>query len=309
LSDSRSHFHLLLALERRPDSSAVGKALARPDAEELVAVLAKDLARLFPEIEGLDLVCSAACYDPAELLRPEWPVHRSLGQLAEISPGAEGRLIAFVQHEGAFADSMLAPDPALAGGPLQVMPLLLVGDDARIAILGARMEAELLERGMAGAEAALQAQALLALPLEHARYMSLNDLCAMTAMQYQHVGLEAVWHLIEAALFGAPDAVFVEGVDLPPLLLTSAGEVCIGAHEFAAWCERFGAGLDADGLARRFGLWQARLRQIEAVLASHGIPTQRVALGENDDAERRLRSAFVRRNLSEHRSHCRSTPL
>lgn len=291
MSDSRSHFHLLLALERRPDSSAVGKALARADAQQLIAVLSRDLSRLFPEIEGLDLVLSAACYDPAELLRPGWPVHRSLGQLAEISPGPAGRLIAFAQHAGAFADSVLAPDLALAGGPLQVVPVLLMGEDTRIASLGARMEAELLERGMAGAEIALEAQALFDLPLEHARYMSLNDLCAMTAMQYQHVGLDALWRVIEAALFGAADAVYVEGEDVPPLLLSEEGGVSIGAHEFAAWCESFGAGLDADALARRFGLWQARLRQIEAVLASHGLVTRRVALRENDDAERSLRSA------------------
>lgn len=291
VSDTRSHFHLLLALERRPDSAACGQALERHDAQALIALLAKDLARLFPQVEGLDLVLSAACYDPAQLLRPGWPIHRSLGQLAEISPGAPGRLIAFSRHDSHFADPALKPEAALAGGPLQVVPLLLMGDDQRIAALGARMEAELLERGMAGAEIALEAQALFNLPLEHARYMSLNDLCAMTAMQYQHVGLEAVWRVIESALFGVSEPVYIEGDDLPPLLLTEAGDVCIGEHGFAAWCERFGAGLDADALARRSGIWQARMRQIEAVLASHGLATRRIGLRENDDAERRLRSA------------------
>ncbi len=290
MSNSRSHFHLLLALERRPDSSACGLALERSDAQSLMAVLAKDLARLFPEVEGLDLVLSAACYDPAELLRPGWPVYRALGQLAEISPGETGRLIAFARHQSEFPAPALIPEATLAGGPLQVVPLLVMGDDRRIAALGARMEAELLERGMAGAETALQAQALFELPLEHARYMSLNDLCAMTAMQYQHAGLQPVWQVIEAALFDVAEALFEDEAELPPMLL-DAGRVCIGAHAFSAWCEQFGAGLDADALARRFGLWQARLRQIEAVLASHGLVTQRVALAENDDAERSLRSA------------------
>src|SRR5690606_35586256 len=111
---------------------------------------------------------------------------------------------------------------------------------------------------------------------------------AMTAMQYQHAGLGAVWDVIEAALFGASEPVHVDEADMPPMRLGEAGQVFIGVHDFPAWCERYGMGLDADALARRYGLWQSRLRQVEAVFASHGLAVQRVALAENDDAERSL---------------------
>lgn len=284
MPDAHSHFHLVLALERRPGSEAAGAALARSEAQDLIATLGRDLVRLYPAIEGLDLACSAACYDPAQLLRPGWPVHAALGRLVELSPGASGRLIAFAAHEGGFADPDLMPDPALAGGPLQLVPLLLRGPDVELAALGAQLEADLLERGMAGAETALAVQAAFALPLEHARYMSLHDLCAMTTMQYRHAGLGEVWELVEGALFDAPGETVLAGDWLPPLLRRGR-RVALGELDFPAWCERFGAGLDADALARRWRHWPARLAQIEAVLTAHGLDVIRVALrGENDAA-------------------------
>jgi len=264
--------------------------LPREEAQRLVASIARDLARLFGDLADLDLVLSAACHDPAELMRPGWPIHRSLGQLAEISPGETGRVMAFARSGEGFAAPELAPDPALSGGPLQVVPLLLAGASERIAALGARMESELLERGMAGAEVALEAQQLMGLPLEHARYMSLNDLCAMTAMQYGHAGLEAVWQLVEGGLFDPAGNEFLLEDGLPPLHRDGL-DLRLGSEDLAAWNERHGAGLDADALARRWSQWPARLRQVESVLAAHGLACRRVELGANDDAERVLRSA------------------
>lgn len=283
MPDAHSHFHLVLALERRPGSEAAGAALARGEAQDLIATLGRDLVRLYPAVEGLDLACSAACYDPAQLLRPGWPVHAALGRLVELGPGSTGRLIAFAAHEGDFADPDLMPDPALAGGPLQLVPLLLRGPDAELAALGAQLETDLLERGMAGAETALAVQAAFALPLEHARYMSLHDLCAMTAMQYRHAGLGEIWELVEGALFDAPGETVLAGDWLPPLRRRGQ-RVTLGELDFPSWCERFGAGLDADALARRWRHWPARLAQIEAVLTAHGLGVIRVALRGEDDA-------------------------
>jgi hypothetical protein len=290
VSESTSQFHLLLALERRPDSSACGRALARDAAQDLVAAVGRDLARLFPAVAGLDLALSAACYDPAELLRPGWPVYATLGRLVEISPGQPGRLIAFGAHAGAFADPALAPDAALAGGPLQLVPVLLRGPESAIAAVGAQLEEDLMERGMAGAELALEAQAAFALPLEHARFLSLADLCALTAMQYLHAGLDAVWQIVEGALFDPAGGEFVQQDELPPLA-REASCVRLGSEDFAAWSERHAAGLDADALARRWAQWPARLRQVEAVLLAHGLRCERIALAANDDAGRVLRPA------------------
>ena len=62
------------------------------------------------------------------------------------------------------------------------------------------MEENLLEKGMAQAATAFFAQRAFNAPMEHARYLSLNDLLAMTAMQYEHAGIAPLWPLIESAL-------------------------------------------------------------------------------------------------------------
>ena len=55
---------------------------------------------------------------------------------------------------------------------------------------------------MAQADTALALQDGLGARIEHIRYLSLHDLLAMMAMQYQNVGLDALWSLLEHALLG-----------------------------------------------------------------------------------------------------------
>lgn len=231
--------------------------LARAGAETLGRHAAADLPRVLPGIERVDLALAGAHFDPAELLRPGWPVHTALADLADRVPGTQrGRVIALGAHEDAMPVPALQPDPRLQGGPLRVVPLVLLGEAQDIAALGAAMEERLLETGMAGAATALYAQQAFDGRLEHARYLSLHDLLAMIAMQYEHAGLPALWPLIEAALL-APGG--EEWLDAPPepLLRYAAGQVAMEpepAHASRA----------------------VRLRrgQLHAVLEAHGIPVR-----------------------------------
>ena len=169
----------------------------------------------------------------------------------------------------------LAPDPALAGGALHLLPFALLGNSDDVVAIGRTMEERLLDTGMADAATALCAQTAFGTPLEHVRYLSLHDLCALTAMQYEHVGLGPLWPLIEAALL-APET--EEWLDAPPepLARYAGGEVRIALLEIDAWADHGFAphGADANTLSRHFDAFQMRQRQLAAVLGAHGIEVQ-----------------------------------
>jgi hypothetical protein len=139
-----------------------------------------------------------------------------------------------------------------------------------------------MERGMAGAGTALAAQDLFGLQIEHARYLTVHDLAALMAMQYEHAGLAPLWPVIEAALLAPAHE---EWLDAPPepLLHYVDGEARIALLSPAAWRARHWnepaaddgdprqPGLQQERLERGFDHFQARQRQFAAVLGAHGI--------------------------------------
>lgn len=265
---SMLHCFGALALELGPDQNEARSVLERAEAERLAGFIARDLARLLPGVEALDGVFGAALFDPAELLRPGWPVHAALVGLGEAAVGTRGgRVIAYGANGGKMPVPELQPDPQLAGGLLRLLPFALVGEAAAVREVGKRMEETLLETGMAQAHTALEAQSGFGLALEHARFMSLHDLCALTAAQYQHAGLDPQWRLIEAALL-APDS--LEWLELPNGLnaLHIGGQVRVAEAEASAW-----RGLQAEGSYESYRL---ALRQLIAILGAHGIAVERL---------------------------------
>src|SRR5690606_33713257 len=139
-------------------------------------------------VEELDLAVVAAAFDPSELLRPGWPVHAALAEMARRAPAsAQAHVLGIGSHDDRMP-APLTPDPALHEGPLRLVPFVLQGDDAAVAAVSTMIEDVLLEKGMAQAATALFAQDAFNTPLQHARYLSLDDLVALTAMQYEHAG-------------------------------------------------------------------------------------------------------------------------
>src|SRR5688572_12957803 len=124
-----------LALELRGDAPVARASVDQDQAGALAALIARDVARLAPEATGLQLVTVGAHYDPVELLRPGWALHRELDELAarapKPTPGAGGdwgggSVVAFGAHEGQLPGA-LAPSPDFFGGPLRVVPFVLAG--------------------------------------------------------------------------------------------------------------------------------------------------------------------------------------
>ena len=261
---------LELAAGRMPQQAAQPAA----EASALAEKLGRDLATHAPQVRDLDLVLAAAHFDPAEALRPGWSLHQRLRELHQRAPGrGEGaRLIAFGADDTGDIPMPLQADDGLRGGLLRVVPFLLSGDSHTVEAVGERLERVLLETGMAQADTALLAQTAFGAQIEHARYMTLHDLAAMTAMQYDHGGLGPLWPVIETALMAPAEEYWLDAPP-EPLLRYAGGEVHIALFEPAAWRARYASQHASDErLEHAYQHFQARQQQIAAVLEAHGVP-------------------------------------
>ncbi|MGO4221642.1 hypothetical protein AB4Y64_07265 [Lysobacter sp. TAF61] len=282
-----------LALELRGDAPVFRQALAQAEVGALAGLIAHDLAGFAPEAAALELVMVGAHYDPVELLRPGWPLHLELDQLAARAPRTAadggGRIIAFGAHDAQLPGA-LTPSPDFVGGPLRLVPFVLGGDAAIATRVGDAFERELLERGMAGAATALAAQEAFGLQVEHARYLTVHDLTAMMAMQYDHAGLGPLWPLLETALL-QPEGEHWLDAPPEPLVHYANGEARIALFEPRAWKARYATDAPCatqecrDRLERLHQHFQARQRQIAAVLGAHGVPVNFVHCGDEQARE------------------------
>ncbi len=264
--------HGALALELRPGAQAGVLALEAGLAGELAGLIADDLARFAPGAATLDLGLVAAHFDPVELLRPGWPLHAALERLIRQAPhSATARVVAFGAHDGRLPDP-LQPRTEFLGGALRLVPFILLGERAALADVDQRFEEVLLETGMAGAAAALFAQERFGAAIEHARYLTVHDLAAMMALQYEHAGLAPVWPLIEAALLAPSEETWLDAAP-EPLVRLAAGQARIALFDDEGWSGSGYAPAEAEAaqLARAFDRFQGRQRQIGALLEAHGI--------------------------------------
>ena len=278
-----------LALELVPGTQPGRAALGQADAGALAGLVGRDLATFAADAAGLDLVFAGAHYDPAEVLRPGWPMHRRLEELHAQAPRAEGpqthtaRVIAFGADDRGVVPQPLRAESELQGGPLRVLPFLLVGSAERATAVAAEFERALLERGMAKADTALLAQDAFEAKIEHARYLTVHDLAAMMALQYRHVGLDALWPLLETALLAPEENAWLDAPP-EPLLHYVDGTVRAANFDRSGWQRRYAADeLDPARIDRGFAHFQARQRQLTAVLKVHGLDVHVVPCAADQD--------------------------
>ncbi len=192
----------VLALELVPQGRPAGLTLPVDSADVLGDAITADLMRLLPGVDRMGLAVAAALYDPAQLMRPGWPLFAELARLyARTQQGGWTPAVScFGASAGRMADPGLQPDASLIGSPLLLIPWALIGADLDAARINAEMEESFTDKGLAEARTSLLLNEAFSISVEHARYLTRLDLCVITAMQYENVGLAALWSLIECAL-------------------------------------------------------------------------------------------------------------
>lgn len=192
---------VVLALELVDGETPARLSFNRDEAAELAELVAADLHGLVPPVDQARLALAGALFDPVELLRPGFPVWATLDELARRVPrGHLGNVVAFGSHDGHMPALPLEPSPQFADGPMRLLPLTLLAPEALAEALSDQLEVQLVGRGEAGARTADWLMRTLGIRLEHVRYLSRNDLLALTCVQYEHVNLAALWTMLEAAL-------------------------------------------------------------------------------------------------------------
>ena len=268
---------LCMAVELKSPQDTI-PALTPEEAGELALLVAQDLHKFDEESAELELLTVGALYDPVEILRPMWPVHLELQNLAARAPrkpsvakgdevlAGEGRIIAFGQGEGSLPGA-LTPDPAFVSGPLKLMPLVLQGDPAVAIRCADTFERKLLETGMASAATALFVQTKFGLNVEHVRYMTAFDLAAMMQMQYSHAGVGFLWPIIEAGLMGRRDLIEVNNPPEPNLQFDGLTV----RSPLLAYSDWLAIGHKFNTSEQNYAHFQARRQQLLDLLASHGL--------------------------------------
>ena len=258
---------IVLALEPVP-GSAPRATLSRDEADELASLVATDLHALLPQVAQARLVLAGALFDPVELLRPGFPVWATLDELGRRVPRAgTAQVVAFGSHEGRMPAQPLEPSPHYADGPMRLLPLSLLAPQELADELAEQIEVQLVGHGEAGAHTADWLMRTLDVRLEHARYLSRNDLLALTCVQYEHVNLAPLWSLLEAALltpWRAEDVHSARGL----ALRYENGQVL--AQSPAAWLAAQGG--DAAQRVHDFAGIVFELRQYAALLDAHTLP-------------------------------------
>ena len=110
-------FRGVIALELRNGAQPARAALDAASAGDVVALLGRDLAALVPQVRDCNLALLAAHFDPAEALRPGWPLHRRALELLQRAPGqAQGpRMVGFGADAEGDVPMPLQAEAELAG--------------------------------------------------------------------------------------------------------------------------------------------------------------------------------------------------
>jgi hypothetical protein len=195
----------VLALEIAAGQTPPRLTLTRDEADALAGHVATDLRGLIPQVNAARLALAGALFDPVELLRPTFPVWTTLDDLARRVPrGQLENVVAFGSNDGQMPASTLEPSPHYADGPMRLLPLSLLAPAELAETLSEQWELQLIGRGEAGTHTADWLMRTLGIALEHVRYLTRNDLMALTCVQYEHVNLAPLWALLEVALL-TPD--------------------------------------------------------------------------------------------------------
>ncbi len=286
-----AHARILVTIETDPTRYHGENALSplQPDragCEQVLAHLAADLTRLFPEAARCSLAMAGAVYDQTQVIRPNFPLHSALETMVAAAwqkNSSQPLRLAIGCSEGRMPDPRLQPDPAIPPGLLQNLPLVVSGDPEMIDRLSDAMEHQFLEQGQLSAHSAKGLESNFGIALTHARFMTLTDLLAMLRLQLEHFDFLPLWELLDAAIDPQSPVTQVTG-RLGQAFEFRDGSVHAQFETFDHWA-RAGGGQSLPAgeraLEQAYADWTREYRQYITTLHAHAIPVQQILPGED----------------------------
>jgi hypothetical protein len=244
---------------------SVAQALANQLSFEIAKHLPKSQAARSAldtdNLDGLGLVWMAACYDQAQILRPEFPIHTALHGLYQsgVRDGQLPQVMTLQALRGEAPMPLLRVETELLGGPMVLVPFALIGTSQRVAEARELLESKLLDAGLTDARTAMMLNQALGADAEHARLMTLDDLAALCAIQLENVGLGEIWKILERALFHPASSLSGEINSIPYSLLDKQFNIELPslatvAEPSAHMAQQFNSVMQAIAVLRAHGL-------------------------------------------------------
>jgi hypothetical protein len=275
------HHHVLVGIETDPtryhgENASRPAVLDRAAAEQVLAHIAADLNKMFPDISRCSLSMAGALYDQTQLMRPGLAIYDALATLQQSgNPGGEfhARLMSVGASEGQMPMQALQPFDDIPLGLLQLLPVLVSGPAELLTELGEKMEHRFLEHGQLSAHSAKALESQFGVFVQHARFMTLTDLNALLRMQLEHFGFLPLWELLDAAITPPPGTIEVSTINGHSFAWRDGAVHC--CFESFDWWARHGGGAEigaAEGqLEAAYADWTREYRRYTVTLQAHGV--------------------------------------
>lgn len=250
--------------------------LDRAAAEQVLAHVAADLNRMFPDISRCSLSMAGALYDQTQLMRPGLAIFDALTTLQQSgNPGGEfhARLLSVGASDGQMPMQALQPFDQIPLGLLQLLPILVSGPAELVNELNEKMEHRFLEQGQLSAHSAKALESQFGVSVQHARFMTFTDLNALLRLQLEHFGFLPLWELLDAAITRPSGSLKVNTAAGHQFEWRDGAVHCY--FESFDWWAAHGCGADveaADGqLQAAYADWTREYRRYTVTLQAHGV--------------------------------------
>jgi hypothetical protein len=286
------HHNMLVAIETDPtryhgEHASRPALLDRAAAEQVLAHVAADLNKMFPDISRCALSMAGALYDQTQLMQPGLAIYDALATLQQSgNPGGEfnARLMSVGASEGQMPMQALQPFDDIPLGLLQLLPVLVSGPAELVTELGEKMEHRFLEHGQLSAHSAKALESQFRISVQHARFMTVTDLNALLRLQLEHFGFLPLWELLDAAITSAADGFEVSTATGHQFKWQDGAVHCY--FESFDWWARHGGGTEveaADGqLQTAYADWTREYRRYTVTLQAHGVALKQHLPGLED---------------------------
>jgi len=272
------HRYILVGIETDPtryhgEHASPPALLDRVSAEQILAHIAADLTNMFPAISRCALTM---LFDQTRVLRPGLPAYSALKTLQQsANPGGDfqPRLLSIGASGGQMPLPDLQPMKNIPLGLLQILPLLISGDEELVDQLVDEMEHKFFETGQVSAHSAKGLESQFQVSVNHARFMTITDLNALLKLQLEHYGFLALWELLDAAITESTETLTVTTTG--GLRFDWRDGVVHCYFESFDWWAKHGGGTDIPTSDQQFQTayadWTREYRRYLTMLTAHGV--------------------------------------
>ncbi len=259
--------------------SEVQLQIAQNDMKVLNHQISKELQSIVPHLDESSFTIVGGVYQSSELLQPGFPIHGQLKQYAHAALKGENnrRNQLVIGASNGHLPKGLKQKTGTQMTPLLLMPFVIITDNEETQSV---FEQQLMHKGMTSKDLLIQLQNHLGVKIRHVNFMTILDLAAMMHNHLQMIGFDALWQILEQALFNEAPEIRVTTPQYNEFYLSKI-IVFSPFFSYRQWCE-IGPASDLPQKRETYLQYTQVQRQYIATLKEHGLDVRHfIATSEN----------------------------